>query len=487
MNTQLAQHMPAPGPTASDALRAMGITSYDREAHRALASEINAKRAEIEALSLQFHERAATDQWDERKSADHFRDKLRHDVLSNELQILMARDRGMAKVMPEMVAAKAESIVTRFTRDGLSGITGEERSEFGVGGDALEGHVNASLLVGGNVQGLRISVEEQAMRREVERKVLAQTRSDDASGQELVQETVVPDVIQRLAWMGGGINDACYRFMTATGNEHKLPQFDEASSMGTILGDQDTAIPTDDLENFTVVTFHARQATSGFISITRDAVRDAAIDLPAFGEFQGGRRIQRRLEVEYTKDGDGNGTRAQSVLNGASDGPQNATANQLTFADLSALKRSVNRAYRTPMGEAGMYGANSKPGAVGWLFSDAIEGVLEGLTDNENRPLWLPSLRVGEPDTILGHPYFIAADLAIDTTLDSTGDKAIAFGNFGYFGKRQVTEYEIFRMQDTQTMAKNSIWILILTRTDFRAMGAIVADKTEAVKWLRNK
>ena len=486
METQ-NQITPTSGPTASDVLRGMGISTYDREAHRALVAEIENKRTQLEELSREFHDRAATDQWDEAKNAIHFRNKLRHDVLSNELNALQARERGMVKVMPEMVEAKRESIITRFVRNGLNGITSDERTAYGVGGDSLEGQVNASMLVGGNVTGLRISMEEQLARREIERKVLAQTRSDDASGQELVQETVVPDVIQRLAYMGGGINDACYRFMTATGNEYKLPQFDEASAMGTILGDQDTTINADDLADFTVVTFHARQATSGFIPITRDAVRDAAIDLPAFGEFQGGRRIQRRLEVEYTQDGDGAGTRALSVKEGAVDGPSNATANQLGFGDLSSLKRSVNRAYRTGMGEDGMYGANSKPGAVGWLFSDAVEGLLEGLTDQENRPLWLPSIRVGEPDTILGHPYFIAADLAIDTTLNATGDQAICFGNFGYFGKRQVTEYEVFRFQDSQTMAKNSIWLLVLTRTDFRPMGAIVGGKTEAVKWLLNK
>ena len=287
--------------------------------------------------------------------------------------------------------------------------------------------------------------------------------------------------------MGGGINDLVYKFMTVNGNEHKLPQFDEATAKGTILADQDTSITADDLADFTVVTFHGRQCTSGFIPITRDAARDAAIDLPAFGEFQGGRRIQRRLEIEYTLEGDGAGTRAESVTNHAADGPSNATANMLTFADLSALKRSVDRAYRNGNGEDGMYGANSKPGKVGWLFSDALEGVLEGLTDAENRPLWLPSIRVGEPSTILGYPYAIAANEAIDTTLNNTGDKAICFGNFQYFGKRQITDYEIFRFQDSGTMVKNSIWILVLTRSDFRAMGAKVAGKTEAVKWLLNK
>ena len=476
-----------PQPTAADALHAMGITAYDRAKHAALVAEIDRKRQELQALSTEFHDRAATDEWNEEKNAVHFRNKLRHDVLSNELNTLQAQERGMVKVMPAMVEAKKESLVTRFVRAGFGGLTSEEREQYGSSGDALEGHVNHSLLVGNGVQGVRISVEEMHQRRDIERRIMAQTRSDDASGQELVQETVVPDVIQRLAYMGGGINDLCYKFMTATGNEYKLPQFDEASAMGTILGDQDTTIAADDLADFTVVTFHARQCVSGFIPITRDAIRDAAIDLPAFAEFQGGRRIQRRLEVEYTKDGDGQGTRASSVLAGGSDGPENATADQLGFPDLSALKRSVNRAYRESMGEAGMYGANSKPGVTGWLFGDAIEGLLEGLTDNENRPLWLPSIRVGEPNTILGMPYAIAADAAIDTTLVDNGDKVIAFGNFGYFGKRQVTEYEVFRFQDSQTMAKNSVWCLVLTRSDFRPMGAIVAGKTEAVKWLRNK
>ena len=170
------------GNTARDVLQGMGIGAYDRAEHAALVSQIETKRGEIEALGREFHDRAATDEWDESKNAIHFRNKLQHDVLTNELRTLEARERGMVKVMPEMVKAKQDSIVTRFIRSQANGLTAEEKENYLIDGGSLEGHVNASMLVGGGMTGLRVSVEEQMHRREIERKVLAQTRSDDCFG-----------------------------------------------------------------------------------------------------------------------------------------------------------------------------------------------------------------------------------------------------------------------------------------------------------------
>ena len=97
MDTNVVQGQ---GPTAADVLKGMGIGAYDRAKHAALAAEIETKRGELEALSREFHDRDATDEWDEAKTALHLRNKLRHDVLTNELNALQAQERGMVKVMP---------------------------------------------------------------------------------------------------------------------------------------------------------------------------------------------------------------------------------------------------------------------------------------------------------------------------------------------------------------------------------------------------
>ena len=123
-------------------------------------------------------------------------------------------------------------------------------------------------------------------------------------------------------------------------------------------------------------------------------------------------------------------------------------------------------------------------GRIGFLISDAFEQALVKLVDGDMRPLWLPNIREGEPDMILGWPYEVSGAL----TGGPTSDPAVRigyFGNFEYWGLRTVGQVDMFRFFDSRTAQNNSIENLAFSRRDGRAMGAqgaAPANGTEAIR-----
>ena len=456
------------------------MSRYDQQAHSEAVSYLAAKEEELRSISLQVHENAATDQWTDQKSMAHTALANRHTVLASEVSLARERVKDFAERASAIRQRGREpSAYARFIAKGYNGITAEERKEMGV--DSSEYSLSYP-----NVEIIKYKIPE----------IEAATRTDTSSASETVPETVRPDVVETLAFQGDGVMNLTYRFTTATGNEHRILQFDESTEMGTILAAQNTAITDNDLADFGVTTFNARTITSGMIPITREALQDSIVDLEAFANRRGGRRIMRRMEMEITLEGDGQGTRALSVINGAQDGVDTETTDVIVWTDLVNLIYSVPRAYRAG-GEQGPYGVNERPGRVAFCFSDSFEKAVKLLKDGNDRPLWMPELDASiartYPGRIFGYQYAVSMD---GTWTDlaaaaNTGDPLAAFGSWDYFGRRTVREVEMFRFMDSGTMVNNAIKILLLARFDFRPIGAFGtagnATKTTAVRLLKNK
>ena len=449
------------------------IQRYDRQRHDEMVAEEARLSESITQLREQLNEYA---EGDAAPSSDGHRQYMvradRYIRTREERAELREELRAMALLEPERVHANRNSLLTRFLQRGFNGISQDEREAYTA--DPADFADAAPMMGGAGVEGITIR---------------GATTSDAASGQELVQETVVPEVVERLVDFGG-LDMMCRRIMTATGNELRWPGADNSANKGEILGAQDTAVNAQDLEPFTVVTFNARTASSRPIRVTREMLADGIIDVGSYAEDEAVRRMGRAWDDEFTDEGDGAGTRARSLKNSVTVGHNQTTADTITYEDLVALIYSVNRAYRTgrERGEGGR-SATMGGGRKGFLLTDEAERAMMGMKDAEDRPLWIPSIREGEPDRILKWPYEVTTALSGDHT-SAPNTPYMWFGDFNYYGIRTVGSVEIFRFFDSRTAQNNAIEILGFSRRDARAMGAQgggAAGTTEAIKSLTSK
>ena len=74
-----------------------------------------------------------------------------------------------------------------------------------------------------------------------------------------------------------------------------------------------------------------------------------------------------------------------------------------------------------------------------WVVSESAYFTLRKIRTHNGRPVWVPSLAEGEPETLFGYPILVSKHL--DAV--APGSKSVLFGDFGYFwignrGKRVI-------------------------------------------------
>ena len=112
---------------------------------------------------------------------------------------------------------------------------------------------------------------------------------------------------------------------------------------------------------------------------------------------------------------------------------------------------------------------------VAFMLNDTTLAAFKKLTigTNDDRPLWQPSVREGEPDRIEGYKYFINNDMPAMTT----GLKSMLFGNFDKYAIRQVGSY-IMGRSDERYFEERAVAFSLFARFDGRYLD------TAAVKHL---
>lgn len=189
-------------------------------------------------------------------------------------------------------------------------------------------------------------------------------------------------------------------------------------------------------------------------------IQDESVDV--LGEVNGmlGIRMGRALNTAFTTgDGSSKPTGILAASGGAPTGKTAASATALTASELLDLYHSVDPAYRM--------GPN-----VRWMMADSTLGYIKKLTlgSGDSRPLWVPSMRDGEPATIWGKPYTINQDFPAI----ATGVKSVAFGDFDYYIIREVRQPTFVRLNELY-MANLSQGFLAFGRYDAKLLpvGAI--------------
>ena len=446
------------------------MAGYDRQKHDELIEHEAKLTAQIKDLRDELNDVSLSDKpFDGARKDDYgmkgdlymrYRDE--RDELRNQIKT-------MDLMNPIKIKMNAETPFNRWEKRGFNGLAHDEKIMYEVEPDS-DILMNMPHLSGLGCEGFSIK---------------AATRSDDATGQDVTDDTTIPRVLDRMKDYGG-LDRVAYGFMTENGNNINRPQADNTAKMGRIYENQNTAAQDNELANFTDITFYARTCTTDSIHLTNEFRADALIDAGSYVLSQCVRRMGRRWDAEFTVDGDGVGTRARSLKNSTTKGADLATADTITRQDFNALIYSINRAYRQ-RGESGEGGwKDSLGGMIGYLITDELEHSLVDMDDGDNRPLWVPSMRDGMPDRIGQYPYQVST--TITGNEESTTGTAIAwFGNFGYYGIRTVGAMNIYRFFDSRTAQNNAVEYLGFSRRDARAMGAQgggAVGTTEAIKYL---
>lgn len=201
------------------------------------------------------------------------------------------------------------------------------------------------------------------------------------------------------------------------------------------------------------------------IQVSTELVQDTGFDLLGFVAQHAGRNIAIAADTAYivgTGSGQPTGLMGAATV-GFTQVAGNTTA--LTTANsgdsLYEMVHSVIPQYR--------------PNAS-WLMNDQLLKRARQLKDTQGRYLWEPSLKAGQPDTLLGFPVYVDPNVASPVGLNNL---VAAFGDFrGYF-IREVTPIR-FERSDDFAFGTDLVSFRVVYRTDGKL------GDTNAIKTLKN-
>jgi HK97 family phage major capsid protein len=228
----------------------------------------------------------------------------------------------------------------------------------------------------------------------------------------------------------GSVRSVATVITTEGGTDLLYPAVNDTANKGAILAENTQATEQD--VAFTQKTIKSWMYSSKVVRVARQLMQDSAFDIEEFLTSILGERIGRSQNEHFTI---GVGTTEPVGIQPTATIGKTGAAGQVTtvlYADLVDLVHSVDVAYRRGTG-------------VGFMTSDTMVGTIRKLLDSQNRPLWEPSIQVGEPDRILGYPVYVNVDMPVP----AASVKSILFGDFrrGYI-IRDVLGIETLRFDE---------------------------------------
>ena len=255
-------------------------------------------------------------------------------------------------------------------------------------------------------------------------------------------------------------------FTTSKGGTIYWPTIDDTSQTGV----RET-INTNMFDDSTGITFgrfqlDAYKYSSEGILVPFELLQDSEFNIAkVVGEVLG-ERLYRAVNTALTT-GDGSGD-PNGVVTAAYIG-ENAASGALTRTDLVRLIHSVDKSYR------------ESPKAA-FMFHDSTLRYIRLLTigSNDDRSLWQPSMREGEPDRIEGYKYWINNDM------DELGanKKSVLFGDFGKYLIRNIPPLRVVRLNERYA-EQDSVGFIVLARYDGDLLKANTTTSCP-IKYLRN-
>lgn len=226
-----------------------------------------------------------------------------------------------------------------------------------------------------------------------------------------------------------GIFQAADIFRTASGNALLIPTEDDTTTEANLVAEA-ASITVQDLTLGQKQMDAYKYATQ--MKLSWELMQDSAFDMDAETRRAFGPRFGRAINSSCTT---GTGSaQPNGVVTASALGKTAASATAITFNEIVDLLHSVDPAYR------------DSPKS-GFMLHDNILAALKKiqLGSGDTTPLWLPSVRDGEPDKILGKRFWINQGMASALT---TGLKVMLFGNFDKYRIRLVQDLLVLRLNE---------------------------------------
>lgn len=355
--------------------------------------------------------RALTDEWESVKSVKET--ETRMGDYEGMLGEKVAEAKSALKKDPKKDTPEARNVLDKFMRKGLRSLTTEERSVF----DSFEKRGTDTLIASG-----------------------------DALGGYTVPEEWASSLYKEMLWYGGALEAAGISIRSSQGGVYHAPYVGDTGNTGAIIGETASDVVLD--TTFGDFTLNAYDYTSKMIKVSWDLIEDSEYDVQSAVREIAAERVGRILNTHFTT-GTGTG-QPKGFVTASTLGKTAASATAVTRQELIDLIHSVDKSHR------------SGP-KVGFQFSDATLASFKKLSigSADDRPLWSPSMREGEPDRIDGQKYWVNNDMPAMTS----GLKSIVFGNFGSYKVRQVGGFRLARSTD-RYIEERAVVFFVFARFD---------------------
>jgi HK97 family phage major capsid protein len=285
----------------------------------------------------------------------------------------------------------------------------------------------------------------------------AQGVASVAAGLALVPEGFVPR-LEKAMLLFGGVMNVAEILRTQSGADLPWPTVNDTSNMGALIA-ENTAVPEQDVV-FAETILQSFKYTSKLVKVSIELLQDADISVPdVLGDLLG-ERLGRILNNHFTV-GTGSG-QPRGIEVAAPIGVTTSPANTLDVDDIFDMIHSVDPAYR---------------GNARWMLHDNLLAVIRKFVHASQGYLWQPSLQLGEPDRLGGHP------IQVNQTMDSavaTGNDVAFFGDLSKYKVRIVREVRLRRLVERYADADQEGFVAFI-----RADGDMLDAGVPPVKKLR--
>ena len=434
-------------------------------------ARLAALRAERRDVSNQMNDMMASDTpFDTARdnSYNELRDRILGTIgeggkpgIDRQIEALTVQMGPQGSLTPGIIMPNREkSAFARWLVDGVNGIDDAEAKLF------LSNPPEGTALPGGGATGELSKKLFRIAPPEIYGALT--TPADRPSG--VADVTTVAQVIHNLRAFGSVANMA-WQTETERGETMRIPGLDSKDQEGEMLTAENTAAA--DLNNpaFSDVPFNAYVFSSKVAAVSNPFLNDAVIDIEALVRMLLVRRVGRICNRLSTL---GTGVnQPQGIVTAAMPGVTAAAVDSISWDELLKMIHAVDPAYRIKMESMSPAdgGFMSEGGVIGWQFNDTMLQAIAQLKDGEGRPLFLPSIREGEPNRVFGYPYQINQHMASP----AAGTIPALFGDFSYYGIRRVTDMMFYRFTDSVYTINNVTGFLMFVRMDARYRGALTS------------
>lgn len=290
---------------------------------------------------------------------------------------------------------------------------------------------------------------------------MREERAAQAVGTAALGGNTVPDEMMReidvalAAW--GGMREAATIISTNSGADMPIPTSDDTDQSGEIIGEN--AAVNEQAVDFGQLILQAYKYSSKLIPISVELLQDSATNMPMFLGERIGERIGRITNFHFTQ-GTGTGQPKGITVAAVTSGITAATAGELDWTEVLALIHSVDPAYR-------------RRGARFMLHDNTLLKMKQ-MKDSQNRPVWMPALIPGQPDTFDGYGYIVNNDMPF-----AAASRGLIFGDLSKYLIREVRTMELMRLNE-RFAEKHQVAFLGFARYD----GDLVDAGAGPVKFL---